>query len=123
MRDRLLKIVSVLTGDAHLRVLDLRLHLELRGLDSRHDRAGRIAFDAFLDLHQDARAALWRSSSDPGRRRLQSDLSLDERLVEDIERGVRAVLARRADGDDRGADRVGMLLRGGLIFDGTTDEA
>ena len=57
-RDRLLQVVLVLAGDAHLRVLDRRLHLELASLMPRDDLPRRLGLDALLDLHEDARAAL-----------------------------------------------------------------
>jgi len=53
-----LQVVSVLACNAHLVLLNRYLHLELRVLDVLDNRARLLGLDPFLDLDDDAGAAL-----------------------------------------------------------------
>src|ERR1051326_783025 len=83
-RDRLLQLVLVTAGDAHLIALDRRLHFQLGVLDLLHDRLRLLGFDPLHDLdvlpHRAARGLLDLAVVE----RLERDVALDELRLQDV---------------------------------------
>src|SRR5580658_10538417 len=104
-----LQVVLVLSGHAHLALLNRRLHLELCFLEQRYDRFRLFGLDAVFDFRHDARAPFAGRFGLAHVEEPERDLALCQFLLHDRQRRRGPVLAGRVN-----RDRVRGLLGGRL---------